>query len=133
MTTRRPNAGVRWLVCAGCEDRFEAPVRTGPPPQRCPDCRQIRKEERERERREDQRARKLAASPETVSCRICGKTVGGYRRGRRGGVPQFCRECSEQRRMERNRASAAKSYRRRKAARRDPRSSGTLRALRLIS
>ena len=126
MTVPRPNAGVRQLVCAGeeCGRRFEAPVRPGPPPQRCPDCREIRKESRDFERRKELRARRLAESPETVSCRICGKSCERYRRGRPGGVPRFCEECSEQRRLERNRASAARSYRKRKAARRDSRYSG---------
>lgn len=112
-----PRERVRELVCAGCEDRFETPVRPGPPPQLCPDCRQIRKEERDRDRRGQERDRRLAALPATVSCRTCGKPVEGYRRGRRGGVPKYCREHSRQRRMQRNRRSAAASYRRRKAAR----------------
>lgn len=108
---------VRELVCGGCEERFESPVRPGPPPRLCPDCRQIRKEERDRERRRQERNRKLAALPATVACRACGKTIEGYRRGRRGGVPKYCRKHSLQRQKERNRRSAAESYRRRKAAR----------------
>lgn len=113
MPADRP-ARIRELACGGCGDRFEAPVRPGPAPALCPWCRQIRKQENDRRRYEEARARKLAALPETVACRRCGRPVEGYRPGRRGGVPKYCREHARERRLERNRRSAAESYQRRK-------------------
>ena len=111
---------VQLLDCGGCGDSFERPHRLGRPPELCPDCRRIRDEERDRRRFAEAQARKLASLPREVYCQDCGKVVEGYRRGRRGGVPKFCRAHSRERRKERNRRSARKSRARRKALAESP-------------
>lgn len=111
----RARGGVQLLVCGGCGDSFELPHRLGRRPELCADCRKIRNEERRRQRFAEAQARKLADLSPEAFCQDCGKPVEGYRRGRPGGVPKFCRAHSRERRKRRNRRSARRSYERRKA------------------
>ena len=113
---------VQGYWCHGCEEWHERGRKPGPPPRYCPDSYAIHKQERERERRQAAQARKLAGLPETVSCALCGKPVEDYRRGRPGGVPKYCRRHAREISKQRNRQSAARSYQRRKANSRNPRS-----------
>ena len=116
MASGKPTSGsVQELACGACGQRFKRLRRPGPAPSRCPECRRIRKLERDRLRHERAQARKLASLPETVRCRDCGKAVEGYRRGCRGGVPRYCRTCSGKRCEARNRRPRERSFERRKA------------------
>lgn len=104
------SGSVQELACHDCGDLFERLRRPGPAPSRCPECSRIRKLDRDRRRHEEKQARKLSGLPETVSCQSCGKVIEGYRRGRRGGVPRYCRACFSERRRERNRRPAERSF-----------------------
>ena len=115
MPAGKPDRGVRELACRDCGGRFERLRRPGPAPARCPECRRARKLERDCRRWERLQARKLAGMPETASCRDCGKAIEGYRRGRRGGVPRYCRACYGRRCAARGRRPARRGFENRQA------------------
>ncbi len=115
-------AGVRELVCVGteaapgCGDTFECARKPGPAPKRCPECRQIRRDEQRLSRRAE--ARK--GLPDTISCVDCGRPIEGYKPGSRGGVPRRCRVHRAEREKAGSRERATRSYERKKAERRSP-------------